>query len=114
LPWRHEGSSGGLEYGSAAFDVTKWVAVGGMIVMAHVQLIQPIVAISGSIGHARRLDPSPVQADLPTSVRTVPPTESHTLLHQTSNLAPVSIGDEMQHIFNQLSPSELADSGTGW
>jgi hypothetical protein len=55
LPWRREGSGGGLEYGSGAFDVTKWVAVGGMIVTAHVQLIQPIVAISDSIGHARRL-----------------------------------------------------------
>jgi hypothetical protein len=60
------------------------------------------------------LDPSPVQADVPTSVRTVPLTESHTLLHQTSNLAPVSIDDEMQHISNQLGPNELADSGTSW
>ncbi|KAJ7869348.1 hypothetical protein B0H13DRAFT_2557776 [Mycena leptocephala] len=77
LPWRREGSGGGLEYGSGAFDVTNqsW----------------PYLTASDTLDGF--LDPSPVQADVP---------------------PPVSIDDEMQHIFNQLGPNELADSGTSW
>ncbi|KAJ6581726.1 hypothetical protein B0H19DRAFT_1369986 [Mycena capillaripes] len=95
LPWQREGrGGGGLEYGSGAFDVTNqsW----------------PYPAASDTLDGF--FDPSPLQADVPT----VPPTESHTLLHQTSNSVPVSIDDEMQYIFNQLGPNELADSRNIW
>ncbi|KAJ6533572.1 hypothetical protein B0H19DRAFT_444062 [Mycena capillaripes] len=95
LPWQREGrGGGGLEYGSGAFDVTNqsWL----------------YPAASDSLDGF--FDPSPLQADVPT----VPPTESHTLLHQTSDSVPVSIDDEMQYIFNQLGPNELADSRNIW
>ncbi|KAJ7808643.1 hypothetical protein B0H13DRAFT_2385696 [Mycena leptocephala] len=95
LPRRREGSGGGLEYGSGAFDVTS----------------QSWSYLTASDTLDGFFDPSHVQADVPTSVRNVPPTESHTLLHQTPNSAPVSID---QHILNQLGPNELADSGTIW
>ncbi|KAJ7925434.1 hypothetical protein B0H13DRAFT_2314433 [Mycena leptocephala] len=73
--------------------------------------------LDGFLGSASPLpssfDPSHVQTDVLTSVRSVPPTESHTaLLYQTPNSTPVSIDDELQHILNQLGPNELADSGT--
>ncbi|KAJ7110858.1 hypothetical protein C8R44DRAFT_883329 [Mycena epipterygia] len=62
---------------------------------------------------ASSFHPSHVPATVPvfTSVRTVSPTYSHTLLHQTPNSA-CSIDDELQHILDQLGLNELVDSGT--
>ncbi|KAJ6536393.1 hypothetical protein B0H19DRAFT_1079888 [Mycena capillaripes] len=102
---RCEGSGGSSEYGSGAFDV-----------MSH---SWSYLSTSNSLGDglsanppASFFDPSPTQADVPTSVRTIPPTESHTLLHQTLNSVPVSMGDELQHILNWLGPYELTDTRT--
>ncbi|KAJ7940026.1 hypothetical protein B0H13DRAFT_1850229 [Mycena leptocephala] len=107
LPRRREGSDGGFDYGSGAFDVISqsWSYLTASDTLDGF--------LSSANPPASSFDPShAVQADVPTSVRTVPPTESHTLLHPTPNSAPVSIDDELQHILNQLGPNELADSGT--
>ncbi|KAJ7732229.1 hypothetical protein DFH07DRAFT_781006 [Mycena maculata] len=91
---------------------------GGGVVVGN---MTPIVATSDSIGHSRQrsrlrispFHPSHVPATVPifTSARTVSPTYSHTLLHQTPNSA-CSIDDELQHILDQLGPNELVDSRT--
>ncbi|KAJ6520814.1 hypothetical protein DFH09DRAFT_1331639 [Mycena vulgaris] len=105
LPRRREGSAG---YGSGAFDVTSQSSyltasdtLDGFLGSASPTVFAP----SFETSHA-------VQADIPRSVRTVPPTELHTLLHQTLNSTPVSIDDEWQQILNQLGPNGLAESGT--
>ncbi|KAJ7440473.1 hypothetical protein B0H11DRAFT_2292867 [Mycena galericulata] len=59
---------------------------------------------------ASSFHPSHVPSTVPV-VRTVSPTYSHTLLHQTPNSAR-SIDEEFQHILDQLGPNELVDSGT--
>ena len=42
-------------YGLCVTRLIRWVAVGSTTVMAPIQSIQPIVVISDSIGHSRRL-----------------------------------------------------------
>lgn len=122
---QREGSDGGgLEHGSGAFDVMRCVVVGNMTVKLltrrfsqswpHLTASDTLDSVLGSAyPPASSFHPSHVPATVPvfTSVRTVSPTYSHTLLHQTPNSA-CSIDDELQHILDQLGPNELVDSGT--
>jgi hypothetical protein len=125
LPLQREGSDGGgLEHGSGAFDVMRCVVVGNMTVkLLTVRFSQlwPYLTASDTLDSvlgsanpaASSFHPSHVPATVPvfTSVRTVSPTYSHTLLHQTPNSAQ-SIDEKLQHILDQLGPNELVDSGT--
>ncbi|KAJ7857931.1 hypothetical protein B0H14DRAFT_3637442 [Mycena olivaceomarginata] len=108
LPLQREGSDGrGLEHGSGTFDVMSqsW---------PYLTASDTLDSVLGSANPAAStFHPSHVPATVPvfTSIRTVSPTYSHTLLHQTPNSAQ-SIDDELQHISDQLGPNELVDSGT--
>ncbi|KAF7359827.1 hypothetical protein MVEN_00708000 [Mycena venus] len=107
LPLRREGGNGGgFEYGSGAFDAMSqsWPYLTGS---------DTLDGFFGSAQLPASVDLSHVQANALTSVQTIPPTESLTVFHQASNSAPVgSINDELQDIFNQLGPNELAGNGT--
>ncbi|KAJ6552465.1 hypothetical protein DFH09DRAFT_1280954 [Mycena vulgaris] len=105
LPRGREGSA---DYGSGAFDVTSQSSY-----MTASDTFDGFLGSASPTAFAPSFEPShAVQADIPTSVRTVPPTELHTLLHQTLNSTPVLIDDEWQQILNQLGPNGLAESGT--